>query len=74
MQCVYRERLGLRVLANEEANAGDGVQMIQVWIEIDSAGSGLAGRCAAERHADLVAADYCYRDEQNWKIDSKCFP
>ncbi|GJR31160.1 hypothetical protein Tco_1107392 [Tanacetum coccineum] len=31
---------------------------------IDSAGSGLAGRCAAERHADPAAADYCYRDEQ----------
>ncbi|GKC36762.1 hypothetical protein Tco_1049146 [Tanacetum coccineum] len=31
---------------------------------IDSAGSGLAGRCAAERHADPAAADYCYQDEQ----------
>ncbi|GKF34896.1 hypothetical protein Tco_0108096, partial [Tanacetum coccineum] len=32
---------------------------------VDSAGSSLADRCAAERHADLVAADYCYRDEQH---------
>ncbi|GKE31990.1 hypothetical protein Tco_1451312, partial [Tanacetum coccineum] len=31
---------------------------------IDSAGSGLAGRCAVERHADPAAVDYCYRDEQ----------
>ncbi|GJU81945.1 hypothetical protein Tco_1284310 [Tanacetum coccineum] len=31
---------------------------------IDSAGLGLAGRCAAERHADPAPADYCYRDEQ----------
>ncbi|GJR46473.1 hypothetical protein Tco_1314576 [Tanacetum coccineum] len=31
---------------------------------IDSAGSGLAGRCATERHTDLAAADYYYRDEQ----------
>ncbi|GJU25380.1 hypothetical protein Tco_1164001 [Tanacetum coccineum] len=32
---------------------------------IDSAGSGLAGRCAAERHVDPAAVDYCYRDEQH---------
>ncbi|GKD03201.1 hypothetical protein Tco_1178175, partial [Tanacetum coccineum] len=30
---------------------------------IDSAGLGLTGRCAAERHADPAAADYCYQDE-----------
>ncbi|GJX29849.1 hypothetical protein Tco_0237928 [Tanacetum coccineum] len=50
--------IGPRVLAVEgQMQRRDGY-----WIE--SAGSGLAGRCAAERHTDQAAADYYYRDEQ----------
>ncbi|GJS47891.1 hypothetical protein Tco_0598012 [Tanacetum coccineum] len=46
--------IGLRVLAVEG----------KMQVRRPKNDSGLAGRCAAKRHADPAVADYCYRDEQ----------
>ncbi|GKD76741.1 hypothetical protein Tco_1339362 [Tanacetum coccineum] len=68
----------LRVIQGSDAEIAAGVTIGEIgrvgsadfYLErrdgyrIDSAGSGLAGRCATKRHADPAAADYYYRDEQ----------
>ncbi|GJS40610.1 hypothetical protein Tco_0565653 [Tanacetum coccineum] len=46
----------MQVMASQMIQAVDRVEQVSAQVEL--------GRCAAERHADPVAADYCYRDEQ----------
>ncbi|GJX52504.1 hypothetical protein Tco_0280873, partial [Tanacetum coccineum] len=67
------EQLVQRVVQGSDAEIAAGVTIGEIGprvlvvegkCRIDSAGSGLAGRCVAERHADPAAVDYCYRDEQ----------
>ncbi|GKD22740.1 hypothetical protein Tco_1224443 [Tanacetum coccineum] len=64
------EHLVQRVIQGSDAEIAGRVGSADFYPEgrdrymIDSASLGLAGRCAAKRHADPTAADYCYRDEQ----------